>query len=321
MFHGSTYSWIPFWPPTASNTGNVVNSLFVAETALAFAILATVIGLISTYLVLYRRGTAFSRADRVKKTWHFEIGWTTATFLLFFVAFAWGASIYIWMYQTPRGDLEVYAVGKQWMWKFQHPGGQREINTLHVPVGKKVRVVIASQDVIHSLFIPAFRLKRDAVPGTYETMWFEADKTGTYMLECSEYCGTEHAHMRGEIVVMSVPDYTNWLRQRGVHDSLAQEGEQLFRAHGCSGCHGANSTVHAPSLVGIYGTYVHLQDGSVRYADEAYLRDCILRPRSFTVAGYPPIMPDFSGQLSEDDLIKLIEYIRSLSAGNKGSVR
>ncbi|HEX5454861.1 MAG TPA: cytochrome c oxidase subunit II [Stellaceae bacterium] len=321
MFHGSTYSWIPFWPPTASNTGNVVNSLFVAETALAFAILATVIGLISTYLVLYRRGTAFSRADRVKKTWHFEIGWTTATFLLFFVAFVWGASIYIWMYQTPRGDLEVYAVGKQWMWKFQHPGGQREINTLHVPVGKKVRVVIASQDVIHSLFIPAFRLKRDAVPGTYETMWFKADKTGTYMLECSEYCGTEHAHMRGEIVVMSVPDYTNWLRQRGVHDSLAQEGEQLFRAHGCSGCHGANSTVHAPSLVGIYGTYVHLQDGSVRYADEAYLRDCILRPRSFTVAGYPPIMPDFSGQLSEDDLIKLIEYIRSLSAGNKGSVR
>ena len=321
MFHGSTYSWIPFWPPTASNTGNVVNSLFVAETALAFAILATVIGLISTYLVLYRRGTAFSRADRVKKTWHFEIGWTTATFLLFFVAFAWGASIYIWMYQTPRGDLEVYAVGKQWMWKFQHPGGQREINTLHVPVGKKVRVVIASQDVIHSLFIPAFRLKRDAVPGTYETMWFEADKTGTYMLECSEYCGTEHAHMRGEIVVMSVPDYTNWLRQRGVHDSLAQEGEQLFRAHGCSGCHGANSTVHAPSLVGIYGTYVHLQDGSVRHADEAYLRDCILRPRSFTVAGYPPIMPDFSGQLSEDDLIELIEYIRSLSAGNKGSVR
>jgi cytochrome c oxidase subunit 2 len=277
--------------------------------------------MILTYMVLYRRGAAVSRADRVKKTWHFEIGWTIATFLLFLIAFVWGAAVYVWMYQTPRGDLEVYAVGKQWMWKFQHPGGQREINTLHVPVGKSVRVVIASQDVIHSLFIPAFRLKRDAVPGTYETMWFKADKTGTYMLECSEYCGTEHAHMRGEIVVMSVPDYTNWLRQMGVHESLAQQGEEVFRAHGCSGCHGTNSTVHAPSLVGLYGTYVHLQDGSVRYADEAYLRDCILRPRSFTVAGYPPIMPDFSGQLGEDDMIKLIEYIRSLSAGNKGSVR
>lgn len=321
MDQGSTYNWIPFWPPTAANTGHAVNSLFVAEIALSFTILATVIGMILFSLVVYRRGSTISRADLVKKTWRFEIGWTTATFLLFLVAFVWGAVLYIWMYETPPGDLEIYVVGKQWMWKFEHPGGQREINTLHVPVGKAVRLVMGSEDVIHSLFIPAFRLKHDVVPGTYETMWFKADHPGTYRLECSEYCGTEHAHMRGEIVVMSQPDYAVWLRQQGVRESLAQQGEALFRAHGCSGCHSINSTVHAPSLAGLYGTYVHMQDGTVRLADERYLRDCMLNPRSFTVAGYPPIMPDFSGQLSEDDLLKLVAYIQSLSTSNKEPVR
>ncbi len=183
-----------------------------------------------------------------------------------------------------------------------------------MPVDKTIRLVMASEDVIHSFFVPAFRVKRDVVPGTLETLWFKADKTGVFKLECTQFCGLQHATMRGEIVVMSGPDYARWLTEQGVHTSLAQQGFELFRAHGCSGCHGENSTVHAPSLAGLYGSFVHLQDGSVRLADDAYIRDCILNPRSFTVAGYPPVMPDFSGQLSEGDLLKLIAYIKSLGS-------
>jgi cytochrome c oxidase subunit 2 len=306
------YHWIPFWPDTAAVNAIAVNALYSAELGLSGLIMATVIGMMLTFCIRYRRGSAASRADRVQKTWHFEIGWTTATLAVFLILFAWGASMYVWLYQAPRGDLEVYVVGKQWMWKTEHPGGQREINSLHVPVNKTVRLVMASEDVIHSFFVPAFRIKRDVVPGTLETLWFKADKTGVFKLECTQYCGLQHATMHGEVVVMTGPDYARWLTEQGVHESLAQEGEDLFRAHGCSGCHGRNSTVHAPSLEGLYGTWVHLQDGSVRFADEAYIRDCILNPRSFTVAGYPPIMPDFSGQLSESDLLKLIAYIKSL---------
>jgi cytochrome c oxidase subunit 2 len=236
------------------------------------------------------------------------------------VLFVWGVSIYLWLYRSPPGDIDLFVVGKQWMWKVQHPGGQGEIDAVHVPVGKTIRLVLASQDVVHSFFVPAFRIKHDAVPGTYETVWFKATKTGAYALECSEFCGTQHAHMKGEIVVMEPADYAAWLTRQGVHESLAEQGEELFRSHGCSGCHGANSTVHAPSLAGLYGSLVHLQDGSVRRADEQYIRDCILLPRSFTVAGYPPVMPSFAGQIGEDDLLKLVAYIQSL-ANQKGTPR
>ena len=310
---GAVYHWVPFWPKTAANTGSVVNSLYVAELAISFIILTMVVGMMLTFAVKYRRGSPASRAGRVEKTWHFEIGWTTGTFILFFVAFVWGAIVYIWLYQAPPGDIEIYVVGKQWMWKFQHPGGQREIDSLHVPVGKTIRLVLASQDVIHSLFIPAFRIKHDAVPGTYETLWFKATKTGSYRLECSEFCGTQHAHMKGEVVVMEPAAYANWLTERGVHESLAQQGEDLFRHYGCSGCHAVPSSVHAPSLHGLYGSLVHLTDGSTVRADERYIRDSILQPKSQVVAGFAPIMPSFAGQIKEDDLMKLIAYIQSLS--------
>jgi cytochrome c oxidase subunit 2 len=307
------YHWVPFWPRTAAVNGEVVNALYIAELAICGLILMTVVGLMFGFCVRYRAGTTVSRANLTEKTWHWEIGWTTATLLLFLVGFVWGAVVYIWLYQSPPGDIEVYVVGKQWMWKMEHPGGQREINALHVPVDKTVRLVLASQDVVHSFFIPAFRIKHDVVPGQYETVWFKATKPGTYQLECSEYCGTQHAHMRGEVIVMEPTAYARWLRDQGVHESLAQKGEALFRERGCSGCHGENSTVHAPTLTGLYGSFVHLQDGSTVRADERYIRDCILVPRSFTVAGYPPVMPDFTGQLGEDDLVKLVAYIKSLA--------
>lgn len=314
------YRWVPFWPDTAAVNGIVVNNLYIAELALCALIMATVVGMMLTYCVRYRRDGTASRDGRVKKTWGFEIGWTSATFIAFLALFVWGVSIYFWLYQTPAGDIELYVVGKQWMWKVEYPGGQREIDTLHVPLDKTIRVVLASEDVVHSFFVPAFRIKRDAVPGTFETIWFKPTKPGTYRLECSEYCGTEHAHMEGEVVVMPPADYASWLNRQGMRQSLAEQGEALFRERGCSGCHSDNSTIHAPTLTGLYGGLVHLQDGSVRRADEQYIRDCILEPRSFTVAGYPPVMPSFAGQLGEDDLLKLVAYIQSL-AGPKGGAR
>jgi cytochrome c oxidase subunit 2 len=209
--------------------------------------------------------------------------------------------------------MQIFIVGKQWMWKAQHPGGQREINELHVPLGQTVRLVLTSQDVIHSFYIPAFRLKHDVVPGQYETFWFKATEPGEFRLQCAEYCGTQHAHMGGKVVVMRPAEYAQWLTNQGSSETLAQQGEALFRKYGCSGCHGANSTVHAPSLAGVYGSLVHLEGGATVVADDRYIRDSILLPRSQIVAGYPPIMPSFAGQIGEDDLLKLVAYIQSLA--------
>lgn len=304
--------WIPFWPETAASTGDAVNLLFVAELGLSAVIMLTVVVMTVYFCVRYRRESDAPRTGRVQATWHYEIGWTTATLGLFLVLFVYGAQVYIWLYKPPKSDLDLYVVGKRWMWKVEHPGGQREINALHVPVNKTIRLVLASEDVIHSFFVPAFRIKHDLLPGTLEMLWFKASKEGTYGLACTQYCGLQHATMRGQVIVMSDADYARWLADQGVSDSLAQQGKDLFRAHGCSGCHGENSTVHAPSLAGLYGTRVRLSDGTFRLADEAYIHDCILNPRSFNVAGYPPIMPNFSGQLSEGDVLKLISYIRSI---------
>jgi cytochrome c oxidase subunit II len=321
---GGVPRWLPFWPETSGASGDRVNTLFIAELALCAAILALVFGLIWVFCIRYRRGNPVSRSAPTGKSWVIEIGWTAATLAGFLGLFVWGAGMYVWLYKPPQmADLELYVVGKQWMWKVEHPGGQREIDELHVPVDKNVLLVMASQDVIHSFFIPAFRLKHDVVPGTLETMWFRPTETGRFALLCAEFCGTEHAHMGGQVVVMEPTAYAGWLLNQGTNQSLAQQGEALFREHGCSGCHGANSTVHAPSLAGLYGSLVHLSDGSVVRADAKYIRDCILVPRSFTVAGYPPVMPSFAGQLGEDEIMKLIAYIQSLksTAANQGSAR
>jgi cytochrome c oxidase subunit 2 len=308
------HHWLPFWPRTASVTALPVNALFIAELAICGLILTLVVGLLVVFTVRYREGSAASRAFPIAKGWHWEIGWTAASLAGFLLLFVWGASLYIWLYRSPPGDIEIYVVGKQWMWKFQHPGGQREINALHVPVEKSIRLVLASQDVIHSFYVPAFRIKHDVVPGTMETIWFRATKTGRYLLECSEFCGDQHALMKGWIDVMQPAAFSRWLTDENAGQTLAQAGETLFRQYGCSGCHGANSTVHAPSLAGVYGSIVQLQDGSAIRADERYIEDCILKPRTFTVAGYPPIMPSFAGEIGDDELMKLVAYIQSLSS-------
>ncbi|MFO0953856.1 MAG: cupredoxin domain-containing protein [Isosphaeraceae bacterium] len=198
------------------------------------------------------------------------------------------------------------------MWETQHPEGRREINTLHVPVGRPVRLTMTSVDVIHSFYVPAFRVKQDAVPGRYSTMWFEANKTGTYHLFCAEYCGTLHSAMIGKIVVMEPADYQSWLAEGTGSPSMAAEGARLFTRYGCNGCHGKNATVRAPLLDGVFGHAVPLQDGRVVTADERYIRDSILLPKNEVVAGYDPVMPTFEGQIGEGDLLKIIAYIRSI---------
>ena len=310
------HQWLPFWPRNAALSASVIDAIDIGEFSLILLILCLVFGMMLVFCVKYRRGSSAPRHEPGRKSWVWEIGWTSATLAAFLVLFVLGAKAYLFLYKPPaHPDLELYVVGKQWMWKIQHPGGQREIDALHVPVGRLVKIILASQDVIHSFYIPAFRLKHDVVPGQFETFWFKADRTGTYQLECSEFCGVEHAHMIGTVTVMSAAGYARWLQDQGVSESLARQGFALARRYGCTGCHGTGGTVHAPSFDGLYGSVVHLADGRAMIADERYIRDCILLPATQRVAGYPPVMPSFQGQLSEDDLVRLLAYIKSLSEG------
>ena len=308
----------PWWPPTASAYASKIDFLFVSLLVIGGLTVGLVFYLLLFFANKYRHGSNADRSGTTRKTWRFEVSWTVATLLIFVGLAGWGADIYLKLYNPPADALQIFIVGKQWMWKAQHPGGQREINALHVPAGQDVRLVMASQDVIHSFFIPALRIKQDVVPGRYETMWFRADKVGRYHLFCAEYCGTDHAHMGGWITVMNPREYADWLQAQGGQQTLAAQGEQLFRRYGCSGCHEPGGTVRAPNLHGVFGGPVPLSDGSVVIADEAYVRDSILDPKGQVAAGYAPVMPTFAGQIGEDDLAKLVAYIESIGPSTSG---
>jgi cytochrome c oxidase subunit II len=231
------------------------------------------------------------------------------------VMFVWGASVYFAMVRPPSETLDIYAVGKQWMWKFQHREGQREINTLHVPINTPVRMVITSEDVLHDLYLPTFRVKMDAIPGRYTQLWFTATKLGTYHLFCAEYCGTKHSGMVGSVTVMPQDEYQTWLSGGATEGTLAQGGEKLFTQLACVTCHGAGDQQRGPVLNGLFGSQVTLANGEKVVADNAYIRESILNPQAKIVAGFPPIMPTFQGQVSEEQLLALTEYIKSLPPG------
>ena len=311
----------PFWPERASAYAGTLDFLFISLLVIAALTTALVVFLLVLFAAKYRHTSTAPRDEPTKKTWRWEVGWTAASLLVFVGLAMWGANLYLKLYNPPAHALQIFVVGKQWMWKAQHPGGQREINELHVPAGQDVRLVMASQDVIHSFYIPALRIKQDVVPGRYETMWFRADKVGRYHLFCAEYCGTDHAHMGGWLTVMEPRDYAGWLRDQGGQMTLAAQGEQLFRRYGCSGCHEPGGTVRAPNLAGVFGSPVPLSDGSVVVADERYVRDSILDPKREVAAGYQPVMPTFAGQVGEDDLAKLVAYIQSLGSGRPAGAR
>lgn len=304
-----------FTLPEATTHAVQVDHIFYGLLVLSGLTMLLVFVLVIFLAVRYRRGSNAKRGPLPEiVSREFEIGWTSATLFLFAFLFWWAASADLKSLAAPADAIEIHVVAKQWMWKTQQPNGAREIDALHIPVGKPVRLVMTSQDVIHSFFVPAFRVKQDVVPGRETEIWFNATKTGVFPLLCAEYCGTDHSMMRGRIVVMRPEEYANWLTRQPEGDDLAQVGAKLFVAQGCSGCHAESSTVHAPRLAGLYGRTVSLSDGREVRADDGYIRDSILQPKRDIVAGYEPIMPSFAGLLDDGEIQSLTAYIRSLGS-------
>jgi cytochrome c oxidase subunit 2 len=276
--------------------------------------LTIVVLLIVGFSLLYSR-KRHPRAVQIEGSTLLEATWTIIPLGLFLIMFVWGALIYFRVYTPPANAMNIYVVGKQWMWKAEHATGQHEINSLHVPTGRPVQLTLISQDVFHSFSIPAFRVKREAIPGRYTTVWFEATRPGTYHLFCTQYCGTNHSQMIGDVVVMTPEDYKQWLKSSTSGNSLAQDGERLFASLSCNACHNSGPTARGPNLVNVYGSHLTLSTGRTITADEAYLRAAILNPSQNITQGYAPIMPTYQGQVSEEGVIALVEYIKNLDSG------
>jgi cytochrome c oxidase subunit II len=246
-----------------------------------------------------------------EQLWMLEIAWIVIPLALTMVMFIWGAVLYFEIRTMPEDAIELQVVGKQWMWKIYHPQGRSEINELHIPVGRPVRLKMISEDVIHSFYVPAFRVKMDVLPGRYTAMWFEATKPGEYDLFCAEYCGTEHADMSGHVYAMAPADYAEWL-QGAPSEAPQTAGGKLFAQFRCQTCHHDESELRSPRLHGIFNTAVALADGRTVQADDSYLRESIVNPMAKVTAGFQPLMPAYQGQLSEEQLLLIIEYIKSL---------
>ncbi len=308
---------LPLWPEAASALAIDVDHLYIYMTLVSVVMAVLIFVTIFVFAVKYRRRSADETPEPIHGSLRLEITWSIIPFLVMLTFFWWGAKIFFSNAVPPPNAMDVYAVGKQWMWKLQYPGGQREINELHVPVGQPVKITVASEDVIHSFFIPALRIKHDVVPGRYDTLWFNADKPGRYHLFCAEYCGTEHSGMIGWVTIMDRSDYQNWLAGGGASGTMAQQGERLFEQMGCSGCHLLDRQGRGPMLRGMYGSHVQLASGGSVTADDAYIRESILNPNARLVAGYKPnVMPSFQGQVSEEQILQLIVYIKSLAVTN-----
>ena len=306
-----------FFPPEASEYARHIDWIYLGLVGLSAIIVGLVVALMVSFGIRYRRGSPAKRGrlpEWVSRD--VEIGWTVATLFAFVFIFWFAAATFITSIGAAPRALEIHVVGKQWMWKIEHPNGVREINELHVPMNVPVRLVMISQDVIHSFFLPALRIKQDVLPGRYTSESFTADKAGTYNLFCAEYCGTDHAKMGGRIVIMTKPDYQKWIDAQPGAQNLAEKGRQLFTRLGCAGCHFEKGHTRAPDLAGVYGSYVRLADGRTVRADEAYLRDSILQPARDIVAGYTPIMPSFKSTVSEDQIFDLVAFIKSYSGGS-----
>jgi len=307
---------LDFFPEAASTIAWEIDALYL------FAVAMSVFFTILIFAVMIFISLKFKRRDEdfVPKPVHgsvpLEILWSVIPFIITQVLFGWGAYVFFKYSQPPVDAMDIHVVGKQWMWKIQHPEGKREINELHVPVDQPVRLIMSSEDVLHSFFVPAFRVKRDVVPGRYQKLWFEADKVGEYHLFCAEYCGNEHSKMIGTVYVMTASEYDEWLRTpgNGEEETPAQAGERLFSELRCESCHSAAGVGRAPSLANIYGTVVTMEGGERSRVDEAYLRESILDPKRHIVAGFESTMPTFQGQITEEQVFELIAYIRTIGA-------
>jgi cytochrome c oxidase subunit 2 len=309
---------LPFWPPAASAQAGNIDALYLFLVALSLFMTVAIFLAIFIFAFKYRRRPGH-KATQIHGSWILETAWSVIPMGIFLVIFAWGAMIYYQAHTPPQDADAVYTVAKQWMWKFQHSTGQMEVDELHVPVGRDVKLIMTSQDVIHSLFVPAFRVKQDVLPGRYTMVWFRATKPGTYHLFCSQYCGTQHSGMIGQVVAMTPSDYQTWLTQGGAWKSLSAQGNTLFQQLGCNTCHQQETQGRGPSLIGVYGHPVQLEDGRIVTADESYIRESILSPSSKVVSGFKPIMPVFQGLLDEEQLNQLVEYVKSLQNAPEGA--
>jgi cytochrome c oxidase subunit 2 len=306
-------SGVPLYPKQASSFARQVDYLFWFLMGVALFFTFVIFSLVFYFAIRYRRRSENELPPPIFGSLRLEIFWSVVPFILTMVMFGWGATVYFEMRRPPADATPIYVVGKQWMWKIQHPEGQREINELHVPVGRPVKLTMTSEDVIHSFYVPAFRVKMDVLPGRYSELWFTPTRAGEYHLFCAEYCGTKHSAMGGRVVVLEPSEFEEWLAGGPAGESLEEAGERLFRRYNCNTCHDVGPTQRGPSLAGIFGKTVRLADGQRVLVDETYLRESILQPNARIVAGYEPVMPTFQGQIDEEGLLQLIEYIKSLT--------
>ena len=313
---------LPFFPEQASSFAKDVDILSLW--LIGFSGVATLIiaGLVLIFGIKYRRRGPDDVGTEFHESAVLEITWTLIPTIVVLVTFVWGAQVFFRLYRPPAGAVEYHVTGKQWMWKAQHPTGQREINELHLPVGQPTRLTLTSEDVIHSFFVPAFRAKTDVIPGRYTSMWFTPTKPGKYHLFCTEFCGAEHSKMIGSVTVLEREAYQKWLASVPVPVAPAQQGQQLFASLSCAGCHDGTSTTgqRAPSLHGLFGREVVLADGRRVRVDETFLRESILDPQAHVAAGFDPVMPTYRGQLDEEGVFALITYLKSLPSETTAAV-
>lgn len=306
----------PLIPEQASSNAQRVDALCLFELGVVIFFSALICILIVAFAIRYRRGSRVNRSQPPLASTKMETAWVIIPLIISVVMYTWATLVFFDLYEPPGDAFEIAVVAKQWMWYLQHPEGRAEINELHIPLGQAVKLTMTSQDVIHSFFVPAFRVKQDVLPNRYTSLWFRPTRAGRYHLFCAEYCGTNHSQMVGWVQVMEPADYERWLMEAGPGPSQAEEGERLFVQHYCAGCHLGSQIVHAPRLEGVYGHPVPIQKGqdvSFVTADDRYIRDSILIPKQEVVAGYEPVMPSYKGRISEPDLLKILAYIKSLA--------
>lgn len=304
------------FPPQASAIAPYMDAFYFFLLLISLVGLVLVGLMVGVFSVMFRKEKN-PQATHIEGSTLLEATWTIIPLALFMICFVWGALLYFRIYNPPTNAMNIYIVGKQWMWKAEHPGGQHEINALHIPVDRDVQLTMISQDVFHSFSIPAFRVKREVIPGRYSTVWFRATQAGTYHLFCTQYCGTLHSAMIGDIVAMPPDDYRKWIAGSTSGQSLAQNGERLFASLGCNSCHSGTSGARGPNLAGIYRSKLTLEGGRTVTADDEFLRGSILNPTTHQMAGYAPIMPTYQGQVSEEGLIDLVEYIKGLDTNDR----
>ena len=302
----------PFQPEQASTIARSVDYLYYFITAVTLFFTVVIFSIIFYFMIKYRRRSPDERPKAIEGSLPLEILWTAIPTLIVAMIFVWSSSLYFRNSVAPKGSMEIFVTGRQWMWKIEHPEGQREINELHVPLGRPVKLTMTSEDVIHDFFVPAFRVKKDVLPGRYTTLWFEPTKLGTFHLFCAQYCGAFHAGMIGSVIVMEPDEYERWLAGGVLGESMEAAGQKIFQQSGCGTCHLADGTGPGPSLLGVYGQPVHLTTGQTVTADDAYMHESIVLPSAKIVQGFAPIMPSFQGQLTDEQLNNVVAYIRML---------